>query len=77
LAKAAVQKGLEGQPAGSQGAGTQPEATGEKSPASLGASQNPEQLCSELSEIVSAWPKLSPESRNAAIALLCATRKGK
>jgi len=62
--------GLEGQTAESQGADTQTKGAPEKSPPPAGTSQNPEQLCSELSEIVSAWPKLPPDLRNAILTFL-------
>jgi hypothetical protein len=48
----------------------------EKPPASIGASQISGQLCFELSEVVSAWPKLSPEMRNAILTLLRAAKQG-
>jgi hypothetical protein len=54
---------------------SQRESASEKPPASLGASQNSEQLCFELSEIVSAWPMLSVEIRNAILTLLRAVKQ--
>jgi hypothetical protein len=64
------------QPDKTQEAGTQSEGTSEKPLPSLGASQNSEQFCSELSEIVSAWPEFSPEIRNAVLTLLRAAKPG-
>jgi hypothetical protein len=55
---------------------SQGESASEKPSASLGASQNSEQLCFELSEIVSAWPKLSSKIRNAILTLLRAAQQG-
>ena len=42
----------------------------------LEASQNSEQLCFELSEVVSVWPKLSSEVCHAILTLLRVTRDG-
>jgi len=46
----------------------------EKAPPPAGTSQNPEQLGSELSEIVSARPKLSSEIRDAVLTRLRAAK---
>jgi len=66
--------GLEGPQGDPHVAGNQTEAHSEKPSPSLPASQNPEQLCSELSEIVSAWPSLSLGIRGAVLTLLRAVK---
>jgi hypothetical protein len=40
------------------------------------ASSDAERLCRELAELVSAWPKLAPEIRNAVLTLLRAEKIG-
>ena len=68
--------GLEGPENESEAVESKGESASEKPPVSLGASQNSEQLCSELSEVVSSWPKLSPEIRRAFLMFLRTARRG-
>jgi flagellar basal body-associated protein FliL len=70
-----VPRGLEDHTDKPQEADGQSEAATRKLSPSLAASQNSEQLCFELSEIVSARPKLSPEIRNAILMLLRAVKR--
>jgi hypothetical protein len=70
-----VPRGLEVPQNDSENADAKRESASEKPPASLGASPNSEQLCFELSEVVSAWPKLSSEIRNAVLTLLRAAKQ--
>ncbi len=66
--------GLEDQKPVIEAPESQREIVSASKPVSLGASPNSEQLCSELSEIVAAWPKLTAETRAALLTLLRAAK---